>query len=66
MSGTGDAESGSNAMAYQPDPAEVRAFAERHGLTDEQARGVLADHGPDESNWNETARSLLHFLKAPS
>ena len=53
-------------MAYKPDPAEVRAFAARHRLTEDQARGVLADHGPDESRWDETARSLLHFLKAPS
>jgi hypothetical protein len=49
-----------------PDAAEVRAFAERHGLSDEQARRVLEEHGHDESSWGDAARSLLHFLKAPS
>ena len=53
-------------MAHDPTPEEIRDFAQRHGLTDEQARGVLVDHGPDESTWDETVRSLLHFLKAPS
>jgi hypothetical protein len=45
---------------------EVRAFALKHDLTEEQARRVLEEHGPDESVWDDTARSLLHFLKAPS
>lgn len=49
-----------------PDTAEVLAFAERHGLTEEQARRVLSEHGADESGWGDAARSLLHFLKAPS
>lgn len=51
-----------------PDPhsAQVRSFAQRHGLTDEQAQRVLAEHGEDESSWGEAARSLIHFLKAPS
>jgi hypothetical protein len=49
-----------------PPADEVRAFAERHGLTEEQARRVLDEHGSDESTWGDTARSLLHFLKAPS
>ena len=57
---------GSNIMAHAPSAAEIRAFAERHGLTDDQARRVLAEHGADESAWDEAARNLIHFLKAPS
>jgi hypothetical protein len=53
-------------MAHKPTAQEVDAFALRHGLTVEQARRVLDEHGADESAWGETARSLLHFLKAPS
>ena len=53
-------------MAHDPTAAEIRAFAERHGMTDEQARRALTEYGPDESSWDETARSLLRFLKAPS
>ncbi|HLV07813.1 MAG TPA: hypothetical protein VKY80_09085 [Croceibacterium sp.] len=53
-------------MAHQPTPAEIRSFAIRHGVTDEQAKRMLTDHGPNEDGWDETARSLLHFLKAPS
>jgi hypothetical protein len=45
---------------------EIRAFALRHELTEEQARRVLDVHGADESAWDESARSLIHFLKAPS
>ena len=45
---------------------EVRAFALKHDLTVEQARRVLDAHGADEGSWDETARSLIHFLKAPS
>ncbi len=50
----------------EPDDAEVRQFAERHGLSPEQARKVLDKHGTDESKWDETARSLIHFFKSPS
>lgn len=46
--------------------AEIRAFAERHGLTEQQARRVLDEHGHDESRWPDTVRSLIHFLKSPS
>lgn len=53
-------------MTHAPSAAEIRAFAERHGLTDDQARRVLVEHGADESAWDETARNLIHFLKAPS
>ena len=45
---------------------DVRAFALKHDLTVAQARRVLDEHGADESTWGETARNLLHFLKAPS
>ena len=45
--------------------AEIRAFAFRQGLTEAQARRVLDAHGADESTWDEAARSLVHFLKAP-
>jgi hypothetical protein len=45
---------------------EIRAFALKHDLTEEQARRVLDEHGADEGSWGETARSLIHFLKAPS
>ena len=53
-------------MTQDPSPEEIRAFALRHDLTEEQARRVLAEHGPDEGSWDEKARSLIHFLKAPS
>ena len=46
--------------------AEIRAFALRLGLTEAQARRVLDALGADESTWDEAARSLVHFLKAPS
>ena len=45
---------------------EIRAFALKHELTVEQARRVLDEHGPEEDNWDEPARSLIHFIKAPS
>ena len=45
---------------------EIRAFALKHDLTEEQARRVLDEHGSDESAWSEAARNLVHFLKAPS
>jgi hypothetical protein len=45
---------------------EIRAFARRHDLTEEQARRVLDEHGADESAWSDAARNLVHFLKAPS
>lgn len=53
-------------MAHEPTAAEVEAFAFRHDLTLEQARRMQTEHGLDENTWGETARSLLHFLKAPS
>ena len=56
----------STAMTHAYSDAEIRAFALRHQLTEEQARRVLSEHGHDESRWDEAARSLLHFLKAPS
>ena len=49
-----------------PDPDQVRAFASRHGITEEQARQILEEHGEDESKLEEAARNLAHFLKAPS
>jgi hypothetical protein len=45
---------------------EVHTFALKHQLTEAQARRVLDEHGADEEQWGDTARSLLHFLKAPS
>lgn len=53
-------------MTHRPSAAEIRAFAERHGLSDDRARRVIAEHGSDESAWDEAARNLIHFLKAPS
>lgn len=53
-------------MAQHYTAEEVRAFARRHGLTEEQARSVLDEHGEDESAWSDTARNLIHFLKSPS
>lgn len=52
--------------AMDRDDREVAEFARRHDLTEEQARRVLHEHGADESKWNETARSLIHFLRSPS
>ena len=53
-------------MAQDHSRTEIAAFAARHGLAEEQARRVLDEHGSDESTWDETARNLVHFLKAPS
>ena len=53
-------------MANEPTAAEIRAFAERYLLTDDQARELLIEHGHDESRLSEAVESLKHFLKAPS
>ena len=50
---------------HTPDPAEIRAFAALHGLTNEQARQLLAEHRA-ESGLEEALRNLKHFLRAPS
>ena len=53
-------------MAHEPTAAEIRAYAERHGLTDDQARQLLMEHGGDETRLSEALQSLKHFLKSPS
>jgi hypothetical protein len=53
-------------MTHDPHVPDVRTFARRHGLSNEQAQRVIDEHGADESTWDETVRSLIHFLKAPS
>ena len=53
-------------MAHEPTAAEIRTYAERHALTDDQARQLLTEHGHDESSLSEALQSLKHFLKAPS
>jgi hypothetical protein len=53
-------------MAHEPTAAEIRAYAEQHGLSDDQARQILIEHGHDEAGLSEALRSLKHFLKAPS
>jgi len=53
-------------MEREPEPEEIARFAQRHGLSADQARRVLKEHGQDESSWSEAARSLIHFLKSPS
>ena len=53
-------------MAHQPTAAEIRAYAERHRLTDDQARQLLTEHGHDELRLSEALQSLKHFLKSPS
>lgn len=45
---------------------ELRIFAARNGLTVNQARRVIDEHGDDQSAWDEAARNLIHFLKSPS
>ena len=50
----------------QPADAEIRAFAERHDLTEAQARTLLTEHGADEDRLSDAVRSLKHFLRAPS
>ena len=57
---------GSEGMAHEPTAAAIRAYAERHALTDDQARQLLTEHGHDESRLSEALESLKHFLKAPS
>ena len=53
-------------MAQQPTAAEIRAYAERHALTVDQARQLLSEHGHDETSLSQALQSLKHFLKAPS
>ena len=53
-------------MAHEPTPAEIRAFAERNGLTEDQAREILTRHGEDEGGLAAALENLKHFLKAPS
>ena len=53
-------------MAHEPTAAEVRAYAERHALTDDRARQLLSEHGHDETSLSQALQSLKHFLKAPS
>jgi len=53
-------------MEHEPTAEEIRAFAQRHVLTDGQARQLLLDHGHDEVHLSEALDSLKHFLKAPS
>ncbi len=45
---------------------DLRLFAARNGLTVNQARRLIDEHGADESAWDEAARNLIHVLKAPS
>lgn len=45
---------------------ELRLFAARNGLTVNQARRVIDEHGADQGAWGEAARNLIHFLKSPS
>jgi hypothetical protein len=53
-------------MAHERTAAEIRAFAERHGLTDDQARQLFVEHGADEDRLSKALENLRHFLKAPS
>ena len=53
-------------MTHEPTDAEVRGFARRHQLTEDQARQLLTDHGHDEDRLSVALQSLKHFLKAPS
>ena len=53
-------------MAQHHTAAEIRAYAAQHGLSDDQARQLLAEHGHDETGLEEALRNLKHFLKAPS
>ena len=53
-------------MTYSHSDAEIRAFALEHGLTYQQARQLLTEHGENEGGLAEALQSLKHFLKAPS
>ena len=53
-------------MTHEPTDAEVRGFARRHKLTEDQARQLLTEHGHDEGRLSGAMQSLKHFLKAPS
>ena len=53
-------------MAHEPTAAEIRAYAERHNLTDDQARQLLTEHAHDETGLDQALQNLKHFLKAPS
>jgi len=62
-----DGRSGrSDGMSHEPTAAEIRSYADQHGLTDDQARELLAEQGHDETGLGEALKSLKHFLKAPS
>jgi hypothetical protein len=53
-------------MTHEPTADAIRAYAARHGLTDDQARQLLTEHGHDETRLGEALQSLKHFLQAPS
>jgi len=53
-------------MSEYPSAEDIRAFAEEHGLSDDQARELLTEHGHDESRLAQAVETLRHFLKAPS
>lgn len=53
--------------AHVPSDDAVTEFARRHGISEEQARGLLVEHGnADESRLTDAVRNLRHFLRAPS
>lgn len=53
-------------MTHEPTDADVRAFARRHAITEDQARHILTEHGHDEDRLAQALESLRHFFKAPS
>ena len=53
-------------MTHEPTDVEIRAFAQLHSLTEDQARLLLTEHGPEGGGLAEALQSLKHFLKAPS
>ena len=58
--------SGAAAVALPIDAPGISAFADKHGITPQQARQVLAEHGHDESKLRAALESLARFLQAPS
>lgn len=40
------------------DPSEVRYFGKKHGLTDDQVRGLIKQHGNDRKTLEEAVAKL--------
>ena len=50
----------------RPGACQARIVARRHRISEEEAARLIAQHEDDEDKLAEAARSIRHFLRAPS